>query len=193
MMTRWRAPSLVPFLCVASSTPSARPKRRAVAGQPTRSRSWQSSLDLSTHSSKSAATIDPATIDVVMTLWVEDCPLFLGAVRRLQPTRRSRPTPSAPASSLTNSRHASLSSTPSDLPLPSVLWDMISHCRPHLDGTVIGSRPAPGLGYSHGFCLGPAGDARRRDLPAVPIIRTDFVAILAVSETTHRIRRLRGV
>lgn len=41
-------------------------------------------LDLSTHSSKSVATIDPATIDVVVTLCAEEvCPLFLGAVHRL--------------------------------------------------------------------------------------------------------------
>lgn len=41
-------------------------------------------LDLSTHSSKSVATIDPATVDVVVTLCAEEvCPLVLGAARRL--------------------------------------------------------------------------------------------------------------
>ena len=64
-------------------------------------------LDLATHSSKLVATINPSTIDVVVTLCAEEvCPLFLGAVRRLHwpiddppaPIRRSRPTPCAPVS-----------------------------------------------------------------------------------------------
>lgn len=41
-------------------------------------------LDLESHSSKSVATIDPATVDVVVTLCAEEvCPLFLGDARRL--------------------------------------------------------------------------------------------------------------
>jgi arsenate reductase (thioredoxin) len=41
-------------------------------------------IDLSSHRSKSAATIDPATVDIVVTLCAEaTCPVFLGHVRRL--------------------------------------------------------------------------------------------------------------
>jgi arsenate reductase len=40
--------------------------------------------DLATHSSKSVDTIDPATVDTVITLCAEEvCPVFLGKHRRL--------------------------------------------------------------------------------------------------------------
>lgn len=41
-------------------------------------------VDLSTHRSKSVQTIDPSTVDTVITLCAEEvCPAFLGAARRL--------------------------------------------------------------------------------------------------------------
>lgn len=41
-------------------------------------------VDLTTHHSKSVQTIDPTTIDVVITLCAEEvCPVFLGKARRL--------------------------------------------------------------------------------------------------------------
>jgi arsenate reductase (thioredoxin) len=41
-------------------------------------------VDLSAHRSKSVETIDPATVDLVITLCAEEvCPAFLGKVRRL--------------------------------------------------------------------------------------------------------------
>ncbi len=41
-------------------------------------------IDLSTHRSKSVQTIDPATVDTVITLCAEEvCPVFLGAAERL--------------------------------------------------------------------------------------------------------------
>ena len=40
--------------------------------------------DLTSHSSKSVDTIDPATVDTVITLCAEEvCPVFLGHVRRV--------------------------------------------------------------------------------------------------------------
>jgi arsenate reductase len=40
--------------------------------------------DLTTHASKSVDTIDPATVDTVITLCAEEvCPVFLGKARRL--------------------------------------------------------------------------------------------------------------
>ena len=40
--------------------------------------------DLGTHTSKSVDTIDPSTVDVVITLCAEEvCPVFLGKTRRL--------------------------------------------------------------------------------------------------------------
>jgi len=41
-------------------------------------------LDIATHRSKSVETIDPATVEVVITLCAEEvCPAFLGSARRL--------------------------------------------------------------------------------------------------------------
>lgn len=41
-------------------------------------------VDLTTHGSKSVHTIDPATVDTVITLCTEEvCPVFLGKARRL--------------------------------------------------------------------------------------------------------------
>lgn len=41
-------------------------------------------VDLTTHHSKSVDTIDPATVDTVITLCAEEvCPVFLGGARRL--------------------------------------------------------------------------------------------------------------
>ena len=41
-------------------------------------------IDLSAHASKSVETIDPATVDTVITLCAEEeCPVFLGNARRL--------------------------------------------------------------------------------------------------------------
>jgi arsenate reductase len=41
-------------------------------------------VDLGTHRSKSASTIDPAMVDTVITLCAEEvCPVFLGGARRL--------------------------------------------------------------------------------------------------------------
>lgn len=41
-------------------------------------------IDLTTHTSKSVETIDPATVDTVVTLCAEEvCPLFLGKAERL--------------------------------------------------------------------------------------------------------------
>ena len=41
-------------------------------------------IDLGTHRSKSAQTVDPATVSTVITLCAEEvCPLFLGGARRL--------------------------------------------------------------------------------------------------------------
>ena len=41
-------------------------------------------VDLTTHASKAAETIDPSTVDTVVTLCAEEvCPVFLGKARRL--------------------------------------------------------------------------------------------------------------
>jgi arsenate reductase (thioredoxin) len=40
--------------------------------------------DLASHSSKSVESVDPATVDLVITLCAEEvCPVFLGSIRRL--------------------------------------------------------------------------------------------------------------
>jgi arsenate reductase len=41
-------------------------------------------IDISTHTSKSVSTIDPSTVDTVITLCAEEvCPVFLGKGRRI--------------------------------------------------------------------------------------------------------------
>jgi arsenate reductase (thioredoxin) len=90
------------FLCVANSARSqmAEGLARARFGERVRVQSAGSDpsrvnpyaiqamaeigVDISGHTSKSVQTIDPASIDLVITLCAEEvCPLFLGAARRL--------------------------------------------------------------------------------------------------------------
>ena len=59
-------------------------------------------IDLGTHHSKSVQTIDPASVDTVITLCAEEvCPVFLGKAKRLHwPIRTLRArTPAFPAKS----------------------------------------------------------------------------------------------
>ena len=90
------------FLCVANSARSqmAEGLARALFGDGVRVQSAGSApsrvnpfavramaeldIDLSTHTSKSVDTIDPATVDLVITLCAEEvCPMFLSDARRL--------------------------------------------------------------------------------------------------------------
>lgn len=90
------------FLCVANSARSqlAEGLARALFGDRVRVQSAGSKpsrvspfaievareigVDLATHASKSVDTIDPATVDTVVTLCAEEvCPAFLGAARRI--------------------------------------------------------------------------------------------------------------
>ena len=90
------------FLCVANSARSqmAEGLARALGGERVTVQSAGSApsqvnpyaievmgelgLDLSTHRSKSVQTIDPASVDTVITLCAEEvCPVFLGSAERL--------------------------------------------------------------------------------------------------------------
>lgn len=90
------------FLCVANSARSqmAEGLARSIFGDKVRVQSAGSrpsrvnpyaievmkevGIDLAAHHSKSVDTIDPATVDTVITLCAEEvCPVFLGQVRRL--------------------------------------------------------------------------------------------------------------
>ena len=90
------------FLCVANSARSQmaeglararfgdRARIQSAGSEPTRVHPnaievmRELGIDLSSHRSKLAATIDPATVDIVVTLCAEaTCPVFLGHVRRL--------------------------------------------------------------------------------------------------------------
>jgi arsenate reductase len=94
--------SSVLFLCVANSARSqmAHALARMVFGDAVRVQSagsmpssvnpWavkamaELGYDLATHASKSVQTIDPASVDLVITLCAEEvCPAFLGNARRL--------------------------------------------------------------------------------------------------------------
>ena len=90
------------FLCVANSARSqlAEGLARKILGESVRIQSAGSKptrvnpyaievarevgVDLATHTSKSVDTIDPETVDTVITLCAEEvCPVFLGKARRL--------------------------------------------------------------------------------------------------------------
>ncbi len=90
------------FLCVANSSRSQmaeglarrlfgdRVEVRSAGSVPTRVNPAaievmrELGIDLSGHTSRSVATIDPASVDTVITLCAEEvCPAFLGAARRL--------------------------------------------------------------------------------------------------------------
>jgi arsenate reductase len=102
MTTESAAPKSLLFLCVANSARSqlAEGLARARFGDRVRVQSAGSApsrvnpcaievmreigLDLATHTSKSVDTIDPASVDTVITLCAEEvCPVFLGKARRL--------------------------------------------------------------------------------------------------------------
>ncbi|MDC0745459.1 arsenate reductase ArsC [Polyangium mundeleinium] len=95
-------PKSILFLCVANSARSqmAEGLAREIFGDRVRVQSAGSSpsrvnpfatevmrevgIDLTTHASKSVDSIDPASVDMVITLCAEEvCPVFLGKVRRL--------------------------------------------------------------------------------------------------------------
>jgi len=97
-----KSPKNVLFLCVANSARSqmAEGLARKLFGDRVLVRSAGSEpsvvnpyaievmrevgIDLSTHHSKSVNSIDPASVDTVITLCAEEvCPVFLGKVRRL--------------------------------------------------------------------------------------------------------------
>lgn len=90
------------FLCVANSARSqiaeglarqmfgARATVRSAGSQPSRVNPYaievmrEAGIDIASHTSKSVDTIDPASVDVVITLCAEEvCPVFLGKARRL--------------------------------------------------------------------------------------------------------------
>jgi ACR3 family arsenite transporter len=99
---RFFAPKGVLFLCVANSARSqmaeglARKKFgdrfliQSAGSAPSRVNPYavevmrELGVDLTTHQSKSVQTIDPATVDTVITLCAEEvCPVFLGSAQRL--------------------------------------------------------------------------------------------------------------
>lgn len=95
-------PPSILFLCVANSARSqmaeglarhmfgATVRVQSAGSQPSRLNPYaievmkEVGIDLDGHHSKSVDTIDPATIDTVITLCTEEvCPVFLGQTRRL--------------------------------------------------------------------------------------------------------------
>jgi arsenate reductase (thioredoxin) len=96
-----RKPSVL-FLCVANSARSQmaeglarmifgdRASVQSAGSQPSRVNPYaievmhEVGADIAAHTSKSVETVDPATVDTVITLCAEEvCPMFLGAARRL--------------------------------------------------------------------------------------------------------------
>lgn len=90
------------FLCVANSARSQmaeglarqlfgeRVRVQSAGSEPSTVNPWavevmrEVGVDLSTHHSKSVQTIDPASVDTVITLCAEEvCPVFLGKATRL--------------------------------------------------------------------------------------------------------------
>lgn len=101
MISAGRKPGIL-FLCVANSARSQmaeglarllfgdRARIQSAGSQPSRVNPYavevmqEIGADLASHSSKSVDTVDPATVDMVITLCAEEvCPVFLGQTRRL--------------------------------------------------------------------------------------------------------------
>ena len=101
MTSAGRKPGIL-FLCVANSARSQmaeglartmfgdRAHIQSAGSQPSRVNPYavevmrEIGADLASYSSKSVDTIDPATVDTVVTLCAEEvCPVFLGQTRRL--------------------------------------------------------------------------------------------------------------
>jgi arsenate reductase len=101
MTSAGRKPGIL-FLCVANSARSQmaeglarqlfgdRARIQSAGSQPSRVNPYavevmyEIGANLASHSSKSVDTIDPATVDTVITLCAEEvCPVFLGQTRRL--------------------------------------------------------------------------------------------------------------
>jgi len=101
-MTTMSTPRSILFLCVANSARSQlgeglarklfgdRVRIQSAGSSPSRVNPYaievarEVGIDLTTHASKSVDTIDPASVDLVITLCAEEvCPVFLGKVRRL--------------------------------------------------------------------------------------------------------------
>lgn len=97
-----RQPRSLLFLCVANSARSQmaeglarqifgdRARVQSAGSEPSRVNPYavevmrELGVDLTSHRSKSVETIDPATVDTVITLCAEEvCPVFLGKARRL--------------------------------------------------------------------------------------------------------------
>lgn len=96
------SPKQILFLCVANSARSQMAEGLArkffgagvtvqsAGSEPSTVNPWaievmnEVGVDLTLHHSKSVQTIDPATVDTVITLCAEEvCPVFLGKARRL--------------------------------------------------------------------------------------------------------------
>jgi arsenate reductase len=101
-MTTETSPRSILFLCVANSARSQlaeglarklfgdRMRVQSAGSKPSRVNPYavevarEVGVDLTTHRSKSADSIDPASVDTVITLCAEEvCPVFLADVRRL--------------------------------------------------------------------------------------------------------------
>ncbi len=101
-MNALSTPRSILFLCVANSARSQlgeglarklfgdRVRIQSAGSKPSRVNPFaievarEVGIDLTTHASKSVDTIDPASVDMVITLCAEEvCPAFLGEVRRL--------------------------------------------------------------------------------------------------------------
>lgn len=101
MISGSRRPGIL-FLCVANSARSQmaeglarmmfgdRARVQSAGSQPSRVNPYavevmhEIGVDLASHTSKAVDTIDPATVDTVITLCAEEvCPVFLGQTRRL--------------------------------------------------------------------------------------------------------------
>jgi arsenate reductase len=101
-MTSANSPKQILFLCVANSARSQMAEGLArkffgadvtvqsAGSEPSTVNPWaievmkEVDVDLTRHHSKSVQTIDPATVDTVITLCAEEvCPVFLGKATRL--------------------------------------------------------------------------------------------------------------
>lgn len=147
-------------------------------------------VDLTTHRSKSVQTIDPATVDTVITLCAEEvCPVFLGQARRLHwpladPASRD---PSIPREELLTRFRAARDQIRGRLAVLDALQGLPHGPTPHEFHASVRVRDLPRSTRFYAWLLGtePKEWTHRYATFVHPQLRTNFVVVVSDGKELH--------